>query len=279
MGLAEATDALVLVVSEERGSVSAFLDGNMTRLDSAQSIEDTVTSHQTSRGLLNLEKLTLIDRPTSLQVAGSLLMAAVFWIVLTGSNKEIIERSLTLPIDYSAPVNDLVVVGERVEEARVRVTGPRSAINDFMLTQPSLKIDLSTMSEGTQTALIGTDHINSDKISLLGTTPAQVEVTLTKFVSISVPVSPQLVGSLPPNRKLKKVSVVPSHIKVLAPPAIENGAQLSIITTPVYLNSIQASSRIFCKIIAPPNIQPMTKPWQDVEVIIEVESELSRGKE
>ena len=194
MGLAEATDALVLLVSEERGSVSAFFNGNMTRLNSAQSIEAEIIKHQTRHGLLNFEKLALIDRRTSFQVAGSLLTAIVFWIVLTSSNKEVIERSFTLPIDYSAPVNGLVLVGERVEEARVRVTGPRTAVNDFILTQPSLKIDLSTMSEGIQTALIGADHINSDKISILGSTPAQVEVTLAKYVSTSIPVSPATCG-------------------------------------------------------------------------------------
>lgn len=279
MGLAEATDALVVLVSEERGSVSAFLNGAMTRLDSAQSIEDEIIRHQTRHDILSIKQLTRMDQRTSFQAAGSLLAATVFWIVLASSNKEVIERSFTLPIDYSAPINDLVLVGERVEEARLRVTGPRSAVNDFILTGPSLKVDLSTMSEGTQTALIGTDHINSDRVSILGSTPAQVEVTLAKYVTTSLPVSPQLVGSLPANKKLIKVSVVPAQIKVLAPPVMENGKQLSIITTPVYLNSIQSSSRIFCKIIAPPEIQPAKKPWQDVEVILEVETVLDKQQE
>jgi hypothetical protein len=87
------------------------------------------------------------------------------------------------------------------------------------------------------------------------------------------------VGSLPANKKLVKVSVVPAQIKVLAPHYTENGKQLSIITTPVYLNSIQSSSRIFCKIIAPPEIQPAKKPWQDVEVILEVETVLHKQQE
>ena len=58
-----------------------------------------------------------------------------------------------------------------------------------------------------------------------------------------------------------------------------DGKQVSIITTPVYLNSIQSSSRIFCKVIAPPEIQPVTKPWQDVEVIIDVETILKKEQE
>ncbi|NNK95195.1 MAG: hypothetical protein HKP41_12665, partial [Desulfobacterales bacterium] len=47
MGLAEVTDALVLVVSEERGMVSAFINGKMTRFDSPQQIIAEILQHQT----------------------------------------------------------------------------------------------------------------------------------------------------------------------------------------------------------------------------------------
>ncbi|MBT8361176.1 MAG: diadenylate cyclase [Deltaproteobacteria bacterium] len=272
MGLAEVTDALVLVVSEERGMVSAFINGKMTRFDSPQQIIAEILQHQTRHGTLTIGNLNLIDRRTSFQVAGSLLIAVIFWTVLASSNKEVVERLITLPIDYSVPADDLLLVGERIEEARVRVAGPRSAVNDFILTQPSLKIDLSQVVEGTQTSLITADRIGTDKISFLEITPAQVEITLAKYVKRLVPINPQLLGNLPPNRKLKSVSVVPAEIRVLAPSLKEGEKLLSISTTPVYLNSIQSTSRIFCKIIAPPDIQPAIKPWQDVEVIIEVET-------
>jgi YbbR domain-containing protein len=173
----------------------------------------------------------------------------------------------------------LIVVGERVEEARVRVAGPRSAVNDFILTQPSLRVDLSAMVEGTQTSLIVADNIGTDRISFLEITPAQAEVTLAKIVKRSIPIRAQLLGNLPPNRKLKSVSVVPPQINVLAPPTKKGDKPLSVFTTPVYLNSIQSTSSVFCKIIAPPDIQPVSKPWQDVEVIIEVETILKKEQE
>ena len=280
MGLAEVTDALVLVVSEERGMVSAFLNGKMTRLESPTQITACIQQHQTKHGLLDVSKLTFVNRRTSIQVAGSLLAAVIFWTVLAGSNREVVERSITLPIEYNAPADDLVLVGERIEEARVRIAGPRSAVNDFILTQPSLKVDLSAMLEGTQTSLIGTDHIDADRISFLEISPAQIEVTLSKIVKRSVPIKPQLLGNLPPNRKIKSVSVIPPEIKVLMPPSNnDDDLALFVSTTPIYLNSIKSSSRVFCKIIAPPDIQPETKPWQDVEVVIEVETILKKEQE
>ena len=216
MGLAEATDSLVLLVSEERGTVSAFCNGTMRKLDSVSSIEDAIATHRRRHDQLKLESVVPRDRRTFLQVTGSLGAAVVFWIVLSTSNKEVIERAFTLPIDYSAPSSGLVLVGEQVDEARVKVTGPHSAVNDFILTRPSLRVDLSAMSEGTQTALIATDHIASGKISILSVSPGQVDVTLEKYVVTALPVKPQLVGILPAGKKLKSVSVIPPQISVLA---------------------------------------------------------------
>jgi len=54
------------------------------------------------------------------------------------------------------------------------------------------------------------------------------------------------------------------------PPPNRGDKPLSLSTTPIYLNTIEEENRLFCKIIAPPTIQPVVKPWQDVEVVIEV---------
>jgi len=45
---------------------------------------------------------------------------------------------------------------------------------------------------------------------------------------------------------------------------------VSTITTPIYLESIYNDTKIFCKIIAPPAVQPTDKRWPDVEVVIKV---------
>ena len=44
----------------------------------------------------------------------------------------------------------------------------------------------------------------------------------------------------------------------------------SVTTTPIYLETIRENTTILCKIIAPPNIQPVDRRWPDVEVMVEV---------
>jgi hypothetical protein len=42
------------------------------------------------------------------------------------------------------------------------------------------------------------------------------------------------------------------------------------MTTPVYLDGIYGDASVFCKIIAPPSLQPVEKRWPDVEIVITV---------
>ncbi len=85
-------------------------------------------------------------------------------------------------------------------------------------------------------------------------------------------VKPQLVGKLPKGVKLKSIDVHPRVVRVLSPAGEEKEKEIILTTTPIYLENIKESARIFCKIIAPASVQPAEKRWPDVEVYIAVSS-------
>jgi YbbR domain-containing protein len=271
MGLAEQTDALVLVVSEERGTVSSFRDGTMTPLNSVEEIIAAIIDHRNREGFLAIERLGLLERRTFVPIVASLLLAAIFWTTLLTVNRQVVTKSLSLPLEYIQPAEGLLLVGEKTEEVRVQLAGPKSEIDSFVASQPMVKIDLSSMVEGQQTILITGENLRiPERLTFLDCKPAQIVVHLTGMVKKTVPVVAQLVGTLPANLKIKKVTVIPSEVQVLVTPPKRGDKPLTVSTTPVYLNSVEAESRIYSKIIAAPTIQPAVKPWQDVEVVIEV---------
>ena len=271
MGLAEQTDALVLVVSEERGTVSAFRDGSMRPLDSPNEISAAIADHTRGTGQLAVEQLGLLERRTVIPLLASILVAGIFWTTLTSINREVIVKSLSVPLEYIPPAEGLQLVGERADEVRVQLAGPKSEIDNFASSQPTVNIDLSGMVEGKQTILITRDQLQlPERLSILETKPAQIVVNLAEMVQKTVPVIPQLLGTLPAGLKLKQVRVVPNELPILMPPPKKGEKPPTVSTTPIYLNSVTEETRILCKIIAPPSIQPAVKPWQDVEVIIEV---------
>jgi hypothetical protein len=50
-------------------------------------------------------------------------------------------------------------------------------------------------------------------------------------------------------------------------------SRLTVTTTPVYLDSIRENTKMLCKMIAPPGVQPAQNRWPDVEVEIRVSAQ------
>jgi hypothetical protein len=68
---------------------------------------------------------------------------------------------------------------------------------------------------------------------------------------------------------LVSVEVNPKQLRVLSPP-IDASQKISIVTEPIYLESIKKNETVVRKVIAPPTVRPEGKKWPDVEVIIKV---------
>jgi YbbR domain-containing protein len=271
MGLAEQTDAIALVVSEERGKVSIFANGEMRPLRTAEEITKAIVNHQREMGFLNRDSAPKIRKRTIFQVAASLIIAVIFWSTLIISQREVVERVLPVTIDYTAPAEDLVLVGEKANEVKLYLSGPKSEIDNLASNPPSVKIDLSKMAKGSQTIIITSENMRLPKgVTLLDTSPQQLKLTLAAVVEKNVPITPQIIGKLPGSLKIKKITVNPETVLVSIPVTKEEKITEEVLTTPIYLESISTDSRIFCKIIARPSIQPVAKRWPDVEVFIEV---------
>jgi uncharacterized protein (TIGR00159 family) len=271
MGLAEQTDALTLVVSEERGKVSTFTNGEMHPMRTADEITQAIIAHQREMGLLNRDSAPKIRKRTIFQIAASLLIAVVFWSSLIVSQREVVERVLPVNIDYTAPQEDLVLVGEKPNEIKLYLSGPKSEIDILATNPPSVKIDLSKMAKGSQTIIITSANLQLPKgITLLDTSPQQLKLTLAAVMEKTVPITPQIIGKLPGNLKIKKITVTPATVLVTVPVTREEKNGDEVLTTPIYLESISTDSKLFCKVIARPSIQPVAKRWPDVEVFIEL---------
>jgi hypothetical protein len=124
---------------------------------------------------------------------------------------------------------------------------------------------------GKQSFLITDANVRLPKnIRLLDVSPPSVDLTLAEIVKGELPIKPQLVGRLPGKLAMATVTVTPEKVSVLLPSTQTKGQASGLITTPIYLETIRETTTLFCKIIAPPAIQPVDKRWPDVEVTIEV---------
>lgn len=272
MGISEQSDAIILIVSEERGTVSMFSNGLMTPMQSQEQIVESIDNHYQKKGLFIVDYQSGIKRKTIVQIATCTFIASFFWSSLVLVNQQIIEKVITVPVEYTAPKTGLVLVGEKVNEVKVHLTGTKSDLDNLSASQTSVTVVLDDMVEGERMVLITRENLKLPKnITILDAVPAGLEVTLAEVVQKTVPIVPQLLGKVPQGKKIKTIKVHPETVQVLAPPDQDGSKTVNASTTPVYLNSIESSSVIYCKIITPPSMQPVDKKWPDVMVTIELE--------
>jgi len=272
MGLSEKSDALVIVVSEERGKISLFARGKMRTVNDPDKLAASIGSHWKQTSSYSLEFPKGITRwKVFAQMFASLILAVVFWSALILSQGEILEKIITVAVDYTASPSNLILVGDKQKEVRLHLSGPRSDLDTIVPDHMSAKINLSKAVEGKQTFVITRENLRLPRhVQLLDVTPANIELALAEIVEHEVPVKPQLVGKLPGSLQIRSIELKPEKVKVLSPVASIKTQTVNVMTTPIYLESLYEDTRIYCKIIAPPSIQPADKRWPDIEVVISV---------
>lgn len=272
MGLAEKSDALVIVVSEERGKISIFDKGKFRQVVDPEKLAEIIISHWKHTSSYPFEIPERKRRWLVFsQMFVSLSLAVFFWSALTIAQGEMLEKIVTVPVEYTASPASLILVGDKQKEVRLHLSGSKSDLDSVNQDELNVKIDLSKAVPGKQIFLISGENLRLPKnVKLLDMVPSSMELTLAEIVEQEVNIKPQLVGKLPARLKIIKIEVLPQKIKVLSPMADGRSKAVEVITTPIYLESIYNDTSLYCKIIAPPTVHPVDKHWPDVEVVIKV---------
>jgi diadenylate cyclase len=272
MGLSEVTDALVVAVSEERGTITTFFRGKMEKVTGKAELREKIESHWKKtfsylpKGFLRQHKWEL-----TFEICSSAILASIFWVFLVTFHTQIFERSVVLPIEYTSIPQNLALVTTKTTQINLQLAGPRAELDAFRASRSSVKVDLSKAMAGKQTLAISEDSIQLPKrVRILAMEPSSLSISLEEILLKEAIIRPQLVGKLPPGLELVSIEVSPRKIKVLTPTSANRRGEISLITTPIYMEGIKEDTTIFCKIIGPSHIQPADKRWPDVQVEIRV---------
>jgi len=272
LGLVEKTDAVVLVVSEERGVVSIFRNGKIAELEKRGELHDSLRVSMGQEDKKEKKK-SISDKPWRmwLEIFASLFLAALFWLVIISSRTDLREVFITVPIEYSRPPANLILSEDHLAEAKLLLEGPAAVLDDLTPSQVRLKVDLSGMAAGRQLVNLTAENVElSRKIKVLEIQPTSVSLELRNLTMGQMKVTPQFIGELQEGYKIRDIEISPSLVDVIVPEGKEAGLK-ELLTTPIYLQGIQTSTTVFCKIVAPYGFQPQDKRWPDVSVRINVD--------
>ncbi|MBN2688246.1 MAG: diadenylate cyclase [Deltaproteobacteria bacterium] len=272
LGLSERTDALCIVISEERGTISVAQEENLRRLTSPDQLRTILERfyHPQSPKETRTKIWVRWIKENPFEKALAVALASVLWLAFAYQT-ESIRRDFVIPIEYRNLQSSWIIEEPKTKEASITLVGSQQAFN--LLDPQTLKIvvDMSALKEGRQALHLSRDLVRSpSNLSVLSIQPDQIRITARQMVATAMPVKVETTGTVHENLVVRSVEPKPPAIQVLALP--KNHKHLVAVTEPIDLSVITSSTIVEPRIIFPPDIQfPDGKP-PAVRVVITIES-------
>ena len=188
LGITEHSDAVAVVVSEERGAVSVVEQGGMLTLPGPQELVAWLATRLS--GAPEKHKRVWLDRTLITHnwqaKLGALAVVGVLWLGLVGPQNT--EVGFTIPVVYSNIPVDLDLGGKSTREVYLRVRGSRELLSLLDPRRLQAQINLKDALEGAREYSLSAQEVKVPLgLQVAGVDPPVVTVRLKKKPSPKKP--------------------------------------------------------------------------------------------
>ena len=270
LGLTERSDAVVVVVSEERGTVSLVRGGELEPIQTPELLAEALNgllsrTVRESGALSNGIRQTFFADLRTKALVVVLITAA--WLMITGRQGEII--TVTAPLRFHNLPENLALIKSDPETVDLQLKVLSSLIPTPKTSELVADLDLSTIKEGTTGITVRNDDVKLPLgVVVSAVTPATVKVTTDLKVSREVPVKVRTVKRIPGRRRLLDIRVEPERVTVEGPQREVDRIE-SVQTEEVDLSGITQSTSLEKKVTPPGSLVRLLQ-GDKVRVSIEV---------
>lgn len=184
LGLSELTDALCLVVSEERGTIVIARNGALQTVNDSETLSKVIKNFYQEISPSPVNKLWQeFFKKNSREKIIALVMTLALWFVLVYGSK-LVYKTYTIPIEYSALPSGLIVEDIDPQEIEVSFSGPRRAFYFFSTKEIKVFLKLWNAKEGRRRIKISKSDLSFPQgIVLENLEPSVVRVNIADLVS------------------------------------------------------------------------------------------------
>jgi uncharacterized protein (TIGR00159 family) len=268
LGLAENTDALVIVVSEERGNVAVAKGSRMKVIKGKEELSQIFREHV---GITEKQKSYLKKGKFELSMAAlmSVLFISGVWLSFTRGLDTMI--TLEVPIEYMNRDPGMEILDTSVDAVLLHLSGSGSLIESIRPQQVQVRIDLGKAVAGLNTYTITQENITLPPwVYLKKAKPEAVGVTLDVLMKKELTVQVDWVGKLPEHLTLTEVRLAPEKIKVTGGSLILKNIS-TIYTEKVPIDNLKETGTMTVKMALSPvslKIAPNSKDRVKVEYVV-----------
>ena len=254
LGLAERVNALCIVISEEKGTISVSQSETLTTIPNAAALHEVVEQFyiRNSPTPQSHPAFNWVKENTREKII-ALVMASILWVAF-GYQREIVRREFIIPIEYKNVPQNWRIDEPQVTEAKVILQGPQQAYN--LLDERSLKLslDLSPLAGEKHEYALTKDVVKApSNLTITEIRPAKIYIYAFKLIARNLPVNINTQNVLHSNLSLQKISVFPSYVRVLVDSRMGQ-EQIKIETEPIDLQKIFYTTSLDTKIVLPAGV-------------------------
>ncbi len=219
LGLSEVSDAIVLVVSEERGDVSLVhsseIEQFMNPVQLRNKLEGLMQRGKSKTGLS-------ITRSRLAYAAGLLLtflLVAVVWGMYTGRQHSLI--TVVASLDFRNLPEQLELKEVSTEKIEAQISGRQRIVNTLRAEEVRAFLDLREMGAGAHEIVLNRENIEVPLgLEIVRVTPSTIRLELEERIEKAVAVRPRIVGVPPPGYQIETMSVTPDSVSLRGPESI-----------------------------------------------------------
>jgi hypothetical protein len=275
LGLVEACDALVVVVSEETGAISVAEDGHLDGVAGPEALAERL--EQFRRRLTGLTRVVPDQRgltPAVQTALASVALSGALWLSLVYSPDTIL-RSFDLPIAVRNLPENWTILDPLPPSVRVDLAGAEQRLQNLDADSLTIALDLSQPASGARTIALGAANLALPPgIEVRRVDPEALSLDLRQTRVVSVPVVVPTIGT--PVGGLVLVGAQPSPASVDLVVPVDEAPPLRVLTQVLDLRSVTGDAVVPSRLVPPAGL-PLAE-GTSMEVVIDVDVREAAGR-
>lgn len=242
LGLTERSDALCIIVSEERGTISVAEGETLAVIPSASALNEVLKRYYTKyRPVPSKRPVSAWLRENTKEKIIAVGLACVLWIGF-GYQRDIVRRDFIIPVEYKNVPPSWQIDEPQLTEAKVILQGPEQAFR--MLNERSLRLqlDLAPIADKKREFILTKEMINApSNLTVTDISPARIRIYASRLVPATIAVHLVTRNVLPDDLVVQRISVNPVSVRVMIHPRM-NPEDIRLETEPLDLQTISSST-------------------------------------
>ncbi len=242
LGLTERSDALCVVVSEERGTISVAQGERLTVIPGASALNEVLKKHYTKyRPAPSRRPVWAWLRENTKEKLIALGLACILWVAF-GYQRDIIRRDFIIPLEYKNIPPNWQIDEPQLTEAKVILQGPEQAFRLLNERSLRLSLDLASIADKKREFTLMKEMVNApSNLTVADISPARIRIYASKLVPATVAVHLVTRNALPDDLVVQRISVNPTSVRVMIHPRL-NPEDVRLETEPLDLQTISFST-------------------------------------